>query len=178
MRNRIAFFSIFVIGLLWCAAGCGAPGIPMPPSLELPRPVDDLAAVRKGGRVVLTWTAPTADDGSAEHTAARADPDLPLGGRVSDEGMPGRKAVASGGFALFGRRAPAGVRRSCSRMRWAGDAERDAIRHLCRRGPEPAREERGAFQSGAGFVGSVAAGSRQSARRGHGRIGGPQLDSA
>jgi hypothetical protein len=43
---------------MWCAAGCGVPGIPMPPSLALPRPVDDLAAVRKGGRVVLTWSAP------------------------------------------------------------------------------------------------------------------------
>jgi len=31
----------------------------MPPSLALPRTVDDLVAVRKGGRVVLTWTEPT-----------------------------------------------------------------------------------------------------------------------
>ncbi|MGA2962130.1 MAG: fibronectin type III domain-containing protein [Candidatus Korobacteraceae bacterium] len=59
MRNRTAFVHIVVIGLLWCAAGCGAPGVPMPPSLALPRPLDDLAAMRKGGRVVLTWTEPT-----------------------------------------------------------------------------------------------------------------------
>lgn len=58
MRNQTAFTCILVIGLLWCAAGCGAPGVPMPPSLALPRPVDDLAAMRKGGRVVLTWTEP------------------------------------------------------------------------------------------------------------------------
>ncbi len=59
MRARTLFACIFVIGLWWCAAGCGAPGVPMPPSLALPRPVDDLAATRKGGRVVLTWTEPT-----------------------------------------------------------------------------------------------------------------------
>ncbi len=55
---RTAFICILVIGL-WCAGGCGAPGVPMPPSLALPRRVDDLVAVRKGGRVVLTWTEPT-----------------------------------------------------------------------------------------------------------------------
>jgi hypothetical protein len=30
----------------------------MPPSLELPRPVNDLAAVRKGDRVLLSWSQP------------------------------------------------------------------------------------------------------------------------
>ncbi len=39
-------------------AGCGTPGAPQPPSLELPRPVADLAAERQGDRVVLTWTLP------------------------------------------------------------------------------------------------------------------------
>jgi hypothetical protein len=38
---------------------CGVPGIPKPPSLNLPRPVTDLRAVRKGDRVYLAWTAPT-----------------------------------------------------------------------------------------------------------------------
>ena len=37
---------------------CGRPGIPLPPSLELPKPVTDLHAKRKGDRVYLTWTAP------------------------------------------------------------------------------------------------------------------------
>ncbi len=37
-------------------AGCGTPGAPQPPSLELPRPVRDLSAARKGDRVTLTWT--------------------------------------------------------------------------------------------------------------------------
>ncbi|MBV9610705.1 MAG: hypothetical protein JO187_14170, partial [Acidobacteria bacterium] len=52
--------------LLWVVAvcaismicGCGTPGAPQPPSLELPRPVRDLRAARKGDRVTLTWTVP------------------------------------------------------------------------------------------------------------------------
>src|ERR1700733_7257201 len=39
-------------------AGCGMPGAPLPPSLNLPVPVIDLAAVRTGGQVALTWTMP------------------------------------------------------------------------------------------------------------------------
>jgi hypothetical protein len=38
---------------------CGTPGVPLPPSLELARPVNDLRAVRKGAQVFLTWSAPT-----------------------------------------------------------------------------------------------------------------------
>ncbi|MBZ5630467.1 MAG: hypothetical protein LAO06_16530 [Acidobacteriia bacterium] len=41
-----------------CLAACGTPGAPRPPSLELPQPVNDLAATRQGDRVTLTWTAP------------------------------------------------------------------------------------------------------------------------
>src|SRR5882672_1885707 len=40
-------------------AACGSPGVPLPPSLELARPVSDLRAVRKGDRVYLTWSVPT-----------------------------------------------------------------------------------------------------------------------
>jgi hypothetical protein len=40
-------------------ASCGYPGPPKPPSLNLPRPVKDLQATRKGNYVYLTWTAPT-----------------------------------------------------------------------------------------------------------------------
>jgi len=39
-------------------AGCGTPGAPLPPSLNLPDPVTDLAATRTGDRVALTWTMP------------------------------------------------------------------------------------------------------------------------
>jgi hypothetical protein len=40
-------------------ASCGSPGVPLPPSLELARPVTDLHVARKGDKVFLTWTAPT-----------------------------------------------------------------------------------------------------------------------
>lgn len=39
-------------------AGCGTPGAPLPPSLNLPDRVTDLAAARNGNRVTLTWTMP------------------------------------------------------------------------------------------------------------------------
>ncbi len=39
-------------------AGCGTPGAPLPPSLNLPDPVTDLRAVRTGNQVALTWTMP------------------------------------------------------------------------------------------------------------------------
>src|SRR5882757_7799699 len=47
--------------LALCAyfAGCAAPSPPLPPSLELPTPISDLQAIRKGNKVVLTWTLPT-----------------------------------------------------------------------------------------------------------------------
>ncbi len=38
---------------------CGTPGAPMPPSLELPLPPQDLAATRKGSKVTLAWTPPS-----------------------------------------------------------------------------------------------------------------------
>lgn len=37
-------------------AGCGTPGAPLPPSLKLPDPVTNLAAVRTGDVVTLTWS--------------------------------------------------------------------------------------------------------------------------
>ncbi|HEV2135415.1 MAG TPA: fibronectin type III domain-containing protein [Terracidiphilus sp.] len=41
------------------AAGCGFPGAPLPPSLNLPQPVKDLSAVRAGDQVQLQWTMPS-----------------------------------------------------------------------------------------------------------------------
>src|SRR5437899_2051244 len=40
-------------------AGCGSPGVPLPPSLELVLPVTDLHAVRKGDKVHLSWSVPS-----------------------------------------------------------------------------------------------------------------------
>jgi hypothetical protein len=49
------FFCVLAAALL---AGCGAPGIPIPPSLELAKPVTDLRAIRKGDKVYLAWSMP------------------------------------------------------------------------------------------------------------------------
>lgn len=38
--------------------GCGTPAAPQPPSLNLPERVTDLAALRAGNRVSLSWTMP------------------------------------------------------------------------------------------------------------------------
>ena len=50
-------------------AACGTPGAPMPPELELARPVTDLRAARKGDRVFLAWTVPaqTTDHQTVRH---------------------------------------------------------------------------------------------------------------
>jgi hypothetical protein len=45
--------------MLLSLAGCGVSGIPKPPSLNLPQPVTDLRALRKGDKVFLVWTVPT-----------------------------------------------------------------------------------------------------------------------
>jgi len=39
-------------------SGCGTPGAPSLPSLNLPRPVEDLTASRRGNKVDLDWTLP------------------------------------------------------------------------------------------------------------------------
>jgi hypothetical protein len=39
-------------------SGCGMPGAPQPPSLNLPERVTDLSAERSGSQVTLTWTMP------------------------------------------------------------------------------------------------------------------------
>ena len=53
---RAAILAVLSSGLL--VAGCGMPGAPLPPSLNLPQPVADLRAVRTGGEVSLVWTMP------------------------------------------------------------------------------------------------------------------------
>jgi hypothetical protein len=41
------------------AIGCASPGVPKPPSLNLPQPVSDLTAARVGDRVELRFTIPS-----------------------------------------------------------------------------------------------------------------------
>ncbi|HXZ40488.1 MAG TPA: fibronectin type III domain-containing protein [Terriglobales bacterium] len=46
------------VAAFWTLIGCGVSGIPRPPSLNLPQPVTDLRALRKGDKVFLAWTVP------------------------------------------------------------------------------------------------------------------------
>ena len=48
--------AIFMTAIL---TGCAQVGAPVPPSLELPKPVNDLRATRKGEKIHLSWTAPS-----------------------------------------------------------------------------------------------------------------------
>src|ERR1700692_2842432 len=47
-----------LVSLALAIAGCGTPGPPQPPSLNLADRVENLAAVRTGNQVKLTWTMP------------------------------------------------------------------------------------------------------------------------
>lgn len=57
MPSRLAFL-IACIPLAVALTGCGTPGAPQLPSLQLARPPDDLTASRKGNKVQLDWTLP------------------------------------------------------------------------------------------------------------------------
>jgi hypothetical protein len=57
MRQFISNLLLLMCGTV-ALSGCGVPGVPKPPSLELPQPVSDLRAVRKGDSVYLVWTVP------------------------------------------------------------------------------------------------------------------------
>src|SRR5215813_9184588 len=56
MRKTQIFWLISAAALL---SSCAQMAPPVPPSLELPKTVSDLKAVRKGDKVYLRWTAPT-----------------------------------------------------------------------------------------------------------------------
>jgi hypothetical protein len=47
---------------------CGTPGVPMPPALEMAKPVTDLRGSRKGAKVYLMWTVP---DKTTDHQTVR-----------------------------------------------------------------------------------------------------------
>jgi hypothetical protein len=58
MRKAQSCAAAALAAVLVVLAGCGTPGAPQPPSLNLPDRVTDLSAVRAGDRVSLTWTMP------------------------------------------------------------------------------------------------------------------------
>jgi hypothetical protein len=70
-------------------SGCASSGPPLPPSLEVARPVTDLRALRKGDKVYLAWTIPTK---TTDHESIRhPGPTLICRGRdaaMNDCGMP------------------------------------------------------------------------------------------
>jgi hypothetical protein len=55
-RTRTSLLASFCLSLVACANMRP----PEPPSLDLPKPPSDLRATRKGDKVTLTWTVPTA----------------------------------------------------------------------------------------------------------------------
>ena len=66
---RLVWQGLLLLMSIAVWTGCASPGAPMPPSLKLPKPVTDLQAVRKGDKVLLTWTPPTqtTDDENIRH---------------------------------------------------------------------------------------------------------------
>ncbi len=56
--SRPLFILVSCIVSVTVFTGCGTPGAPQLPSLQLARPVDDLTASRKGNQVQLDWTLP------------------------------------------------------------------------------------------------------------------------
>jgi len=57
--------------LVLAFSGCGTPGAPSLPSLNLPLPVDDLTASRRGNKVDLDWTFPRKN---TDHTNIKHNP--------------------------------------------------------------------------------------------------------
>ena len=57
--KRSASTLLMALSMPLMFTACATIGPPQPPSLDLPKPPSDLRAVRKGYRVILTWTAPT-----------------------------------------------------------------------------------------------------------------------
>jgi hypothetical protein len=55
--NRCAW-STAAVALAAALSGCGMPGAPLPPSLNLAQPVTNLVATRTGSQVSLSWTMP------------------------------------------------------------------------------------------------------------------------
>ncbi len=79
---------------------CGAPGVPLPPSLELAKPVSDLRAVRKGDKVYLAWTVPTqtTDRQNIRHLGLTSvcrslDPAMPVCGTLVGQATPSKVAT-------------------------------------------------------------------------------------
>ena len=62
---RYSFCSLAGLVLMLCLGGCGEPGSPQPPSLNLPVPVRNLTAQRTGDTIHLSWST---SDRTTDHT--------------------------------------------------------------------------------------------------------------
>jgi len=67
--NLASYLKCALYAALLSSTACGVPGIPKPPSLDLPLPVTDLRAIRKGETIFLAWTIPaeTTDGARVRH---------------------------------------------------------------------------------------------------------------
>ncbi len=89
--------SAFALALCALMTACAAPSPPQPPSLELPTPVTDLKAERKGNTVLLTWTLPqrtTDGEGIRFLGPTRICRSLSLG-KLTDCGTPAAELTSS-----------------------------------------------------------------------------------
>ena len=55
---NVRSYLLLAVAAVLVMTACGKPGAPLPPSLELPVPVQDLTVSRKGNEVTLSWTPP------------------------------------------------------------------------------------------------------------------------
>lgn len=96
--NRTAWAGLALLLCGWLA-GCGTPGAPQPPSLNLPDAVTDLAATRTGSQVTLTWMMPkrntdrTAIKGNVTAQICRREGSGPCS-PVADESVPPGKPAS------------------------------------------------------------------------------------
>ncbi|MBS1802256.1 MAG: fibronectin type III domain-containing protein [Acidobacteria bacterium] len=79
-----AGWAVVGLNLAFLLAGCGTPGAPQPPSLNLPDAVGDLAAIRAGNQVTLTWTMPKRN---TDRTVINGDVPVRICRRESDAGV-------------------------------------------------------------------------------------------
>jgi hypothetical protein len=88
------FVMAFALAAFFALAGCGMPGAPQPPSLNLPNPVTNLSAVRAGDQVALTFTLP-------KRTTDKVELKAPVATRIcrSETGTTRCNAIATLQFA-------------------------------------------------------------------------------
>lgn len=79
----LVIFAGLLLSITAVLSGCGLPGAPQPPSLHIPRPVQDLRAIRKGNDVFLSWTAPTQ---STDGTLVRRTGKMVISRAVNSDG--------------------------------------------------------------------------------------------